>query len=155
MVAKKQKRKAGDVVSIPLTSGRYAFGQVLDEPLIAFFDYEAEQPDPPEILQQLSHQAVAFAVWVMNHAVKSGRWMVIGSMKTPSALDDKPRFFEQDAISGSLSITTDGSTAIPATKKQCAHLERAAVWDPSHIEDRLEDHFKSRPNKWVESLRLR
>lgn len=155
MAGKKQKRTVGDVVSIPLETGRYAFGHVLDEPLIAFFDYQSEESDPPGILESLRHQAVAFTVWVMNHAIERGRWKVIGSMDPSSTLDGKQQFFKQDAISGKLSVTTDGGDVIPATREQCESLERAAVWEPSHIEDRLVDHFESRPNKWVESLRLR
>jgi len=34
-------------------------------------------------------------------------------------------------------------------------LERAAVWGPSHVEDRLRDHYAGRKNKWVESLRIK
>jgi hypothetical protein len=40
-----------------------------------------------------------------------------------------------------------------ASYGECTSLERAAVWDTEHIEDRLEDYFNGRENKWVESLK--
>lgn len=50
---------------------------------------------------------------------------------------------------------TGESVENPATPEECAVLERAAVWDPGHVEDRLRDHFAGQSNKWVESLRLK
>lgn len=154
MSGKRQRRRVGDIVSIALGHGKYGFGLILEGALIAFYDYQADQPNPAGIIETLRCKPVAFALWVMNYAVTSGRWTVIGRMEIPESLREKPKFFMQDALSGELSITTHGGDRIPATREQCAGLERAAVWDPEHVEDRLVDHFASRPNKWVESLRL-
>jgi len=41
------------------------------------------------------------------------------------------------------------------TRKESQGLEAAAVWEPEHIEDRLRDHFDGKPNKWLESLRIK
>jgi hypothetical protein len=69
------------------------------------------------------------------------------------------RFFKQDPISGELSIYweewRDGSWhEEPATLDECAELERAAVWDPVHVEGRLRDHFAGTPNTWAASLAI-
>lgn len=42
-----------------------------------------------------------------------------------------------------------------ATRAQCAGLERSAVWDAEHVEDRLRDRRAGRLNKWAESLALK
>jgi hypothetical protein len=34
-------------------------------------------------------------------------------------------------------------------------LERAAVWEADHIEDRLTDYIDGKENKWVKSLELK
>jgi hypothetical protein len=69
------------------------------------------------------------------------------------------RSFKQDALTGALSIyweAPDGSWGEErADFERCVGLERAAVWDPEHVEDRLRDHRAGVPNKWVESLALR
>jgi hypothetical protein len=43
----------------------------------------------------------------------------------------------------------------PSKKEDCIGLERAAVWEASHVEDRILDHFEGRENKWVKSLQIK
>jgi hypothetical protein len=144
----------GDVVSIPLGDNRVAFGWVLKEPLLAFFDYSCDTSAIPAV-SEIINKPIAFRIDVMNHAVTRGRWPVIGHATVPDKLLQTPWFFKKDIISGELSITQTGAEEIPATYEQCKALERCAVWDPEHVEDRLRDHFAGRPNVWVESLRLK
>jgi hypothetical protein len=61
--------------------------------------------------------------------------------------------FVRDAIGGGFLIYLRGVVR-SATRAECVGLERCAVWAPEHVEDRLRDHFRGRPNKWVESLAL-
>jgi len=91
----------------------------------------------------------------MNYAVKRGRWAVVGHIALDEALMNPPPFFMQDALrKDSFSLYQKGQIR-PATKSECVGLERAAVWDPTHVEDRLRDHYAGRKNKWVESLKIR
>jgi hypothetical protein len=127
----------------------------LEEPLFAFFDYCVDAVAVPTI-NEITSKPILFRIWIMNHAVTRGRWSVIGHAPVPDKLLDSPWFFKEDPISGKLSLTQLGAgDEIPATLAQCKALECAAVWDPEHVEDRLRDHFAGRPNKWVESLRVR
>ncbi|MBZ4417073.1 immunity 26/phosphotriesterase HocA family protein [Myxococcus sp. RHSTA-1-4] len=151
--ARRVRRRVGDIVAIPLSEGRLAFAWVLPEPLMAFFDFRAREPAPP--VEEIAGKPIAFSLWVMNHAVTSGLWPVLGRVTVPEELLRPPAFFKQDPLSGALSITHDGGDERPASREECLHLERAAVWEPGHVVDRLEDHFAGRPNKWVESLRVR
>jgi hypothetical protein len=152
MAAKKrQKRRIGDLLAIPLPMGGYAFGHVLTEPLIAFYDSRRESipSDPAEV----TREPVAFKLWVMNHAITDGTWPVVGSASPSPELLTLPKFFKQDPITKRLSVTTDGEDETLASLEECASLERAAVWEPTHVVDRLVDHFSGQPNKWAESLR--
>ena len=63
-----------------------------------------------------------------------------------------PRFFKKDRIAKKLSIYDDDDIEHPATLEEIEGLECAAVWEPQHVVDRLNDHFEGRPNKWVDSL---
>lgn len=144
--------KVGNVVSIPLGGGRFAFGWLLTFPLIAFFDWAEERERPP--IESLVGRPIAFRIWVMGRAVKQGMWSVIGHESPSASLLEPPTFVKSDSISGALSLTRKGSEETSATRAECLGLERAAVWDPEHVVDRLNDHFDGRPNIWVESLRL-
>jgi hypothetical protein len=148
---KRIRRKPGDFVAIPLGTGSYGFARVLPELLLAFYDRTSESLLDPSALRSVP---VAFTVWVMNHPITDGTWPVLGYEPLPDALLIEPRFFKKDPISGSYSIYRDSTgEQTAATREQCERLERAAVWEPKHIVDRLNDHFSGRPNKWVQSLR--
>jgi hypothetical protein len=151
--SRKVRRQVGDIVAVQLSEGRTAFGWVLAEPLLAFFDYFARGSAPA--VEDLVKEPIAFRIWVMNRAVTDGLWPIVGHVPpSPEALE-APWFFKQDPISRAVSILRTGTEEIPATKEQTQGLERAAVWDPRHVVDRLEDHFAGRPNKWVESMKFR
>ncbi|WP_240309345.1 immunity 26/phosphotriesterase HocA family protein [Sphingomonas ginsengisoli (ex An et al. 2013)] len=130
---------------------------VLKEPLIAFFDrlFLRDQPEHFEV----GGLPVAFTLMVMNHAVTSRRWPVVGSADIPEELRFSPKFCKQDELSGILSIYHEIPELAPlyeryASPGECIGLETAAVWEPEHVEDRLRDHFRGLPNKWVEQLKI-
>ena len=62
------------------------------------------------------------------------------------------RFFKRDSISGKFSIYEGGGIETPATYDEVVDLECAAVWDPEHVESRLDDHYAGVENLWVKSL---
>lgn len=145
------RRKTGNLVAIPLSDGTFGYGRVLQDPLMAFYRLTSPQIRP---LQDVISTPIAFIVAAHDNAVAEGSWPIIGhSALTPELLQE-PVFFKRDRISGALTVYRD-STGVerPATLEECAALERAAVWAPNHIQDRLEDMAAGRPNKWVESMR--
>ena len=147
--AKKIKRKVGDVLAIKLEDGSFSFGRVLEEPLIAFYDCKSVDKLS---LEEIVSKPIIFKVWVMNSAVESGRWEVLGNEPLDQGLEEIPKFFKQSPLNKKFSIYYQG-VETPSTKEECQELERAAVWDPEHVEDRLRDHYEGVPNQWVESLK--
>jgi hypothetical protein len=133
MRKQKVRRRPGDVVAIPLGDGHYGFARVLKD-VMAFYHVKSDSILP---IAEIVSRPILFKIWVMDHAVTSGRWPV-----------------KWDDIAKKLYITYDGSQEIPATRSECEGLERAAVWEPEHVESRLRDHFAGRKNIWVDSLRL-
>lgn len=150
MKKKKQKWRAGDVVSITLDDGRFAFGRVLNLPLMAFYDYVAIEVPP---IQEIIAKEVIFRVWVMKYAVTSGAWPIIGFAPLTPELETTPVFFKQNRITGALQLYFGAGQERPASPQEVQGLERAAVWEPEHIVDRLRDHFAGRENIWVRSLK--
>ena len=157
-----RQREAGRVVRIPLGDGFVGWGRQLrsGSVRVEFYDRfdaeaDAEQVDPHEVVGS----EVAFTVSVMDRAFRrTSSWMLLDVV--PLSQQEQAevyRSFKQDPL-GALSIyweKPDGSWGEDkATRAQCAGLERSAVWDPEHVEDRLRDHRAGRPNKWAESLAL-
>jgi hypothetical protein len=86
---------------------------------------------------------------------KRRHWVVVGNAPLDDSLLNPPPRFIQDALRKDLFRIYEKGQFSPATKEECIGLEREAVWDPTHAEDRLRDHYAGRKNKWVESLKIR
>jgi hypothetical protein len=149
---KRQRRKAGDVVRIDLGAGFHTYARVLLGALFVFYDCRlVGEASLPEILAS----QILFRIAVMNHAVKTGRWPVIGHEPLEGAMLIVPPTFIQDPIDKSIfSIYENGGIPAP-TREQCRGLERASVWEPEHVEDRLRAHYAGKVNHIVELLKLR
>lgn len=149
------------MVAIPLGDGFVGWGRQLRSVRVEFynrFDAEAEteRVDPIEV----AGSEVVFTVAVRDCAFRgTSKWTPLEVVPLSKGQQtDVYRSLKQDALSGALSIyreKPDGSWGqAPATRAECAGLERSAVWDPQHVEDRLRDHRDDRPNKWTKSLAL-
>lgn len=147
------RRLVGDVVRIDLGDGTHTYAQILHEPLVAFFDII--RTDQEAALDEIIAHKVLFKIWVMNRAVTSGRWPVVGHAEVPSELAKRQWFCKQDPIDLRKLVRHSDGEELPATFEECEKLERAAVWSAEHVEDRLRDHWAGRPNKWVESLKIK
>jgi hypothetical protein len=149
---KGQRRRVGDIVKIDQGDGFHSYARVLEEGLFAFYDSRTREDLS---IDQILARAVLFIVPVMNHAVTRGRWRVMGNASLEEALKNPPPRFMQDALDPDLFRIYEKGKIRPASKEECVGLEREAAWDPTHIEDRLRDHYLGQPNKWVEALKIK
>jgi hypothetical protein len=149
---KRQRRRAGDVVRIDLGAGFHTYARVLPDPLVAFYDCRrVGEASLPEVLSS----QILFRLAVMNHAVKAGRWPVIGHEPLKAEMLLLPPNFIQDPIDETI-FSIYENRALPAgTREQPHGFERALVWEPEHVEDRLRAHYAGNVNHIVELLKLR
>ena len=151
-MAKKQKRVMGDFVKIKLDEKQHTYARVLAGPLFAFYD---ALTDKELSLEQIKARPTLFKIWVMNRAVTTSRWEIVGNAPLEKELLEEPYFFKKDALNPQkLSLYHEGKER-PATLEECKNLECAAVWDAEHVEDRLRDHYAGKSNKWLESMSLK
>jgi len=136
-----QRWKQGSILEITLPDGGVALCQMLVEPEFAFFSPS-------------NRDELLFRLWVHKSAYTNGRWKKIGNAEIPAYLSSEVPRFKQDAISGKLSIYQNGQER-PATASECVGLERAAVWDAMHVEERISDYVHGKENVWVKSLALK
>lgn len=148
--AKRQKYVVGSVVKVPIDETFHTYAMVLELPLLAFYDAKSEHNVP---IDEIISRDILFQVWVMKYAVTSGQWQVIGVAPVPEELQDTPYFFKQDPLSPSTFCLYRHGQEYPATRDQCRGLERAAVWDPEHVEERLRDYYAGVPNQFVERFK--
>jgi hypothetical protein len=148
----KRRQLVGSVVRIDLGDGFHSYARALEEGLFAFYDSRTQED---LLLDEIVSRPVLFIVPVMGYAVSRGHWTVIGSAPLDPALLNPPPRFMQDALNLKAFSLYEKGKIRPATMEECIGLECEAVWDPSHVEDRIRDHYLGRANKWVESLRIK
>ncbi len=149
---KKQKRVVGDVVRIDLGDGTHTYARVLGDAAFAFYDRRVKEELPTA---RIIGSSILFQIPVMHYAVKKGLWAVVGNEPLDESLMNPPPFFMQDAFNKEVFSIYERGQIRPATKAECTGLERAAVWDPEHVVDRIRDHYAGRENAWVISLRIK
>lgn len=148
---RKVKRVIGDVLEIPLGRGQVGFALVLESPLVAFFNVSA---GPTELsAADVARYPAAFRIWVMHQPITDGEWPVIGHIDVAKEFAVPPWFFNEDPISGKITVCTGNAEERIPLPGEVDNLERAAVWSACHVEDRLRDHFAGTSNKWVISMR--
>ena len=152
MNPKAQRRTVGAVHAVPLGDGTISFALTLPEADFAFFDMRTTEFSLPS---DLLSKPILFRVAVHKYAYNKGRWLKVGKLEVPNELLKAVPKFIQDALHPERFEIYLSGNVLPATRDECVGLERAAVWDPQHIEDRLRDHYSGIQNKWVESLRLK
>lgn len=161
VVKARANRAPGRVVRINLGDGRCGYGRQLNNPTVEFYDRVGKPGEAIDLIDLVS-APVAFTIAVMDYAFRrQGGWELLDVVPlTQNERSTVERYAMQDVSTNAISIywsdpISGTSGEMPATFAECHGLERCAVWDPHHVEDRLRDHFDGRPNVWVESLRLK
>ena len=148
----KRKIMPGSLVQIDLGVGVFAYGQAIGKTQIGFFDYFGQVLQNDDLRKLCSHKVI-FVLSVMDSAIKSGRWIVVGSTELRAELKIPRKYFIQDAISKAFSVYhSDTGNVEPASASDIDGLECAAVWEADHVEDRLRDYRAGKPNIWVQQL---
>lgn len=152
---KRQQRTIGSILSIDLEDGYYNYAQILEFG-IAFFDIHVKESKLVS-LDSLLEKPILFIVEVYNDVITRGRWVKIGKLPIRKDLEILPMEFIQDALNPQNFELYNPRTGeiIPSTREECEGLERSAVWDSNHVEDRLRDYYAGRPCIWVEQLKIK
>lgn len=149
---RKRLEKPGTFVRVPLEDGTFGYGRILKPPHSAFYHYRTPSPDSD--LDRIASNPVLFRIAV-RYLPRSG-WEFIGWRELESHLTQPVVQFTQDLGDfKKCKIFDDAGNARPATPEECVGLEKAAVWDPHHVEGRLLDFFMGRPNVNVEFSKVR
>lgn len=149
---KRQQRTVGAIVRVPIDEEYHTYAQILEEADYAFYD---ARTNGVLSIAEIVTRPVLFVVAVYNHAVNKGHWLKVGKAPIQPSLEKPIPKFIQDAWDPTHLQIYERGQSRPATRAECEGLERCAVWAAEAVEERLRDHYAGRPNKWVESLRLR
>lgn len=144
--------RPGTFLRIPLGDGSFGYGRVLEKPYNAFYNYRTTEPDAN--LDRIASKAILFRIAVRHSSPR--RWESIGWREIETHLAQPVVAFTQDIgdFRRCVIFDTAGNERV-AQPQECIGLERSAVWEQHHVEERLLDTFMGRPNGYVESLSVR
>jgi hypothetical protein len=148
-------RKEGSIFEIRLSNGKYSYGRILAKADYAFYDiYKDKQITE---INDIVKSNVLFIVAVYKDAITKERWKKVGYIDLEPTLKILPSKFIEDALNPDHYELYDPNTGEirPVDKQRCVGLERSAVWEPQHVEERLIDYYEGRQNKWVEQLKVK
>jgi hypothetical protein len=137
---------------VPLADRSFAYARILEPPYLAFYDYRTEQPSAD--LELIASKPILFRQAV--HISYSKKWKKIGWAELAGEVTRPVVRFRQSIADFRKCVIFDSAgMRKEATPEECVGLERAAAWEPHHIEERLLDSFMGRPNATEQALRVR
>lgn len=152
----KQRITEGAVLEINIGGEYYVYAQILSKGLgYVFFDFKSNEK--LKDLNILLSSNVLFILMVYNDIINDSVWTKIGKLPIRNDLLIQPMKFIQDNLNqNSFEIYNPNTGEISsATRKECEGLERAAVWEAIHVEERIRDYYLGVPNFWADQLKIK
>lgn len=145
----------GAILELCIDNQYYVYAQILGKAGYAFFDFASNKR--MQEFKILQTREVLFILSVYNDVVTRGKWRKVGKLPIREDLQTQPLQYIQDIHYPDRFELYDPNTGeiTKATREQCEGLECAAVWEASHVEDRIRDHYLGVPNIWVEQLAIK
>lgn len=152
-MSKRQKITIGSILEIYVNEEYYVYAQILGKAGYAFFDYKTT--DKLKDLKILLGRPILFITSVYDDVITQGYWLKVGAIEVREDLQVQPMQFIQDALDQDSFELYNPNTGeiLPAIKEEIKGLERAAVWEASHIEDRIRDHHNGESCIWLKEDR--
>jgi Domain of unknown function (DUF4259) len=151
--ARKATFEPGVLLRVELDDQWHTYARMLARrPKYAFYDCRLSTP--AEDVLGIVNRPVLFVLSV-NDRASSGHWLKIGQVPLEMAPVPIPNEFMQDIGSGACQIVDEAFNARRAKPEECVGLERVAVWDPAHVEERLRDHYAGRPNAHLAYMKVK
>jgi hypothetical protein len=147
-----KKLPEGTFLRIPLADGSFGYARVLNYTYVGFYDYRTTEPVSD--LDEISSKPILFKLGVRLPI--SERWVVLGRRDlTGDAAKPVVQFTQDVADFTKCTIFDSAGMEKQVRPEECAGIERAASWEPHHVEERLLDNFMGRSNAVEEHLRVR
>ena len=148
----REQHSPGAVVRLLLPDGSFGYGRLRELPYAAFYDFHTGELVSD--LDEVVSKPVLFTVAVHESALDT--WEIIGHRPLEDTLQQPVLQFMQDVADYRKCWIVDSEgNKREARPEECIGLERVAVWEAQHVENRLLDTFMGRPNRSVEGARVR
>lgn len=144
----KQKKIPGAIAKVQIDGEYHTYARVLNSG-VAFYDCRTriDMLDLNEIISL----PILFSAMVNDNGIKKGKWPIIGIIPLEEKLQND-KYYDTEIMSPEIFRIHENGYFRVATKDECAGLDVAGVWDPIHIEQRLQDYYQGIENLFVKRL---
>lgn len=143
----KQKYVDGSYFLINLNNSRFQLGRILKKPLMVIYDKQFE--NIPNFNKKIAlNSKTLFIVPIASRSIENNIFKIIGHDNiTKEELELLPPQFHQKLtnLNRCTLVYFDGRE-VSATPQECIGLEAIGSWDVEHVIERIEDHYKGKPN---------
>jgi hypothetical protein len=141
---KRQKITPGSILKIDLGNGYHSYSRIVTSTSFAFYDCKTK--DDISDLHRIISFPILFITTIYSDTITKGIWSIIGKLPIEEALSKEPPRFIQDPIHPDKFRIKNYqlNTQTPASFEECIGMERACVWEPHAIVERLNDYFENR-----------
>jgi hypothetical protein len=145
---KRQQATVGAFLKVPFEDTYHTYARILGRGT-AFYDSRTNEEIAD--LNLIASKPILFIIAVYKDVITSGAWPKVGKLPLSEELIVLPMKFIQDAITKVDFELYDPNTGTitPTTKDKCKGLERAAVWDKEHVEERLRSHYAGKQSVYL------
>ena len=149
---KAKKDLIGNIIKIGINENIFGFGRIVEGGFIEFYDLKLSNDQIEGINEKLIGSKVIFTLSVHKSWEKNKNWEVVGkNLNNVSSIPSQ--FMQSIGNQNDIKIIDSTGNSRPATKDEVKGIERLAVWEDNHVEDRLRDYFDGKQNIWVEHLK--
>jgi len=146
---KKARWQPGSVIRKRLGDGWTYYARLLEFPWAAFYRHRTK--DLVDDAAAIAGHEVLFMIAAHKDLLAPGEWESVGHLPLEAALHPPEAQAIWDDAGHCRIIDSEGNMR-PSTPEECEGLEPAAVWEPEHIADRLQDSFAGRENRWLRDM---
>ncbi len=151
---RRQKIEPGAIVKIRIDDKTHTYARALSHPFVAIYDCRTEE-DIDEIAEIIS-RPILFIVAVFDRAIRSGRWRIVGKVSSKEDAIQVPDRFMQNVLNPNDCQIIDARGSLRnATPEECEGLEREAIWEADHVQERIRDHYSGRKNIHLEYMKVK
>jgi hypothetical protein len=139
--------KPNTIIQRQLDDGFWYYGRLIEFPWAAFYRFRSKSSE--NAIDEVVQSEVLFII--AAHKSLLEYWKPVAKAEPDKRVHIPDAQAVWDSPDECQIIDAKGEMR-PATPEECRGLEPAAVWEPEHIADRLQDAFAGRPNQWLEDL---
>lgn len=143
--------KLGDILIVPLNDGNYTYCRVRDYSWISV--YEIKASNELTSLAEILSAPILFSVCVHKSAFK--KWKKVGNIELDEVLKKLVPSFRQNKIDlNKCSLQDEDGNVKNVTPEECVGVEKSAVWDAIHVEQRAYDELNGFENNLSNKMKV-